>query len=152
MDLSSLVGSTEYTLFVYFRIILLANHFFLRKYKVRGAYIFHGHSFDSPLSASFGFICTKLLLNVDSTNNLLVENRIELLVRFLPFSFNRILNDKQLDLATLQYSLVMCYSQPTTLYVESMVFVQGPSSKLGSINFITLKHSCPLLPQDQVRT
>lgn len=77
MDLSSLVGSTEYTLFVYFRIILLANHFFLRKYKVRGAYIFHGHSFDSPLSASFGFICTKLLLNVDSTNNLLVENRID---------------------------------------------------------------------------
>lgn len=46
-----------------------------------------------------------------------------------------------------------CYVvQPTTLYVEGMVFVQGPSSEFGSINFITLKHSCPLLPQDQVGT
>lgn len=46
----------------------------------------------------------------------------------------------------------MCYSQPTTLYVEGMMFVQRPSSQFGSIDFITLKHSRPLLPQDQVRT
>lgn len=43
------------------------------------------------------------------------------------------------------------FIQPlTTLDVEGMVFVQAPSSQLGSIDFIALQHCCSLFPQDQI--
>lgn len=38
----------------------------------------------------------------------------------------------------------------TTLNVESMMFVQAPSSQFGSIDFIALQHCCSFFPQDQI--
>lgn len=38
----------------------------------------------------------------------------------------------------------------TTLDVEGMMFVQVPSSQLGSIDFIALQHSCSFFPEDQI--